>query len=72
MVEQVKDNANVRRADPTACQPESKEVLASEDVQEELQEEAAECAAAKEELLAAETPDQFNLAERKMQIFCND
>ena len=52
IVEQVKDQANVRRADPTACQPESKEVLASADVQEELQEEAAECLAAKEALLA--------------------
>jgi outer membrane lipoprotein SlyB len=72
IVEQVKDQANVRRADPTACQPESADVLASPDVQEELQEEAEECLAAKEELLAAQTAEQFELAERKMAIFCND
>jgi outer membrane lipoprotein SlyB len=72
IVEQVKDQANVRRADPTACQPESSQVIASPDVQEELQEEAAECQAAKEALLAAETSEQFDVAKRKMDIFCND
>ena len=64
IIEQVKDQANVRRADPTACQPESAAAIASADVQEELQEEAAECQAAKEELL--------DIATRKMDIFCND
>jgi len=72
IVEQVKDQANLRRADPTACEPESAAAIASADVQEELQEEAAECQAAKEELLAAETADQFDVAKRKMDIFCND
>jgi len=72
IVEEMKDQANVRRADPTACQPESAEVLKSADVQEELQEEAAECLSAKEEMLAAETTEQFDLAKRKMDIFCND
>jgi len=72
IVEQVKDQANVRRADPTACEPESEPVMSSADVQEELQEEAAECLAAKEEMLAAQTEEQFNLAQRKMDIFCND
>ena len=42
------------------------------DVQEELQEEAAECLAAKEAMLAAQTDEQFNLAKRRMDIFCND
>jgi outer membrane lipoprotein SlyB len=72
IVEEVKGQANVRRADPAACQPESASVIASADVQEELQEEAAECVAAKEALLAAETEEQFDLAQRKMAIFCND
>lgn len=72
IVEEAKDQANVRRADPTACEPESEPVMASSDVQEELQEEASECLAAKEEMLAAETDEQFNLAQRKMDIFCND
>jgi hypothetical protein len=72
VVEEVKGQANVRRADPTTCQPESAPVIASPDVQEELQEEAAECLAAKDALLAAETDEQFQLAKRKMDIFCND
>lgn len=72
IIEEVRDQANVRRADPVACQPASAPVMSSPAVQEELQEEAAECAAAKEELLAAETAEQFELARRKMAIFCND
>ena len=72
VVEEVKGQANVRRADPTACQPESAAAIASPEVQEELQEEAAECLAAKDALLAAETDEQFQLAKRKMDIFCND
>ncbi len=72
IVEQVRDQANVRRADPTACQPESAAAIASADVQEELQEEAAECQAAKDAMLAADTAEQFELAKRKMDIFCND
>jgi hypothetical protein len=72
IVEEAGGQANVRRADPTACQPESAAVMASPDVQEELQEEAAECLAAKEAMLAAETDEQFDLAKRKMDIFCND
>jgi hypothetical protein len=72
IVEEVKDQANVRRADPSACAPESAPVIASSDVQQEFQEEATECLEAKEELLAAETEEQFDLAKRKMDIFCND
>ncbi|MGD8439776.1 MAG: hypothetical protein PVG53_04525 [Holophagae bacterium] len=72
VVEEARDQANVRRADPTACQPESAAVMASPDVQEELQEEAAECLAAKEAMLSSETDEQFDLAKRKMDIFCND
>ena len=72
IVEEVNGQANVRRADPTACQPGSASAMASADVQEELQEEAAECIAAKEAMLAAETDEQFELAKRKMAIFCND
>lgn len=72
VVEEVKGQVNVRRADSAACEPESAAVISSADVQEELQEEAAECLAAKEEMLAAETDEQFQLAKRKMDIFCND
>jgi outer membrane lipoprotein SlyB len=72
VVEEVKGQANIRRTDPTACQPESATMIASAAVQEELQEEASECLTAKEELLAAETAEQFDLAKRKMDLFCNN
>jgi len=72
VVEEIQGQANVRRADSTACEPGSAPVLASPGVQEELQEEAAECLAAKQELLAAQTAEQFDLAQRKMKIFCNE
>jgi hypothetical protein len=72
IIEEAKDQANVRRADSSACQPESAAAVASPEVQEEFQEEAAECLAAKEAMLAAETEEEFNLAQRKMDIFCND
>lgn len=72
VVEEAKGQANVRRADPSMCAPEAEAAVASADVQEELQEEAAECLAAKDELLAAETDEQFQLARQKMNIFCND
>jgi hypothetical protein len=72
VVEEVKGQANVRRADRAACEPEAAQVMSSPDVEEELQEEASECFSAKEEMLAAETAEQFELAKRKMDIFCND
>jgi len=72
VVEEVKGQANVRRVDPGTCAPESAQAIASPDVQEELLEEATECLSAKEALLAAETAEEFDLAKRKMDIFCND
>jgi outer membrane lipoprotein SlyB len=72
VVEEARYQANVRRADSAACEPESAQVMSSADVQEELQGEAAECLAAKEAMLSAETDEQFDLAKRKVDIFCND
>jgi outer membrane lipoprotein SlyB len=71
-IEEVNGEANIRRADRAACEPEAAAVVSSADVQQEFQEEASECFAAKGELLAAETPEQFDMAKRKMDIFCND
>lgn len=72
IVEEVKSQANVRRAGPTTCQRESASVIGGTGVQEELQEEATGCLSAKEEPLPAETAEQFELVKRKMGIFCND
>ena len=68
-VEQVRDNANIRRADPMLCEPETRQVMG--DLEPELQEEAEECYTAKQELLNAESDEQASLAARKIAILCN-
>ncbi len=65
------NNANIRRVDRTYCEPESQELVASEEIQAEMLEEAQECVDAKAELSAAEDDAAFDLALRKMDIFCN-
>jgi outer membrane lipoprotein SlyB len=69
-VEQVGDSANVRRADPTMCQPASQQVV--QELSGELEEEAYECLEAKEQMLQAETEQQLDIAMRKVKILCND
>jgi hypothetical protein len=62
-------NANIRRVDPTFCDPASAEVVA--ELQDEILEEAEECASAKRELAAADTDAAFDRALRKVEILCN-
>jgi hypothetical protein len=62
-------NANIRRVDSTFCDPASAEVVA--ELQDEIMEEAEECAASKRELAAAETDAAFDRALRKVEILCN-
>jgi len=62
-------NANIRRVDKTFCDPASAEVVA--ELQDEILEEAEECAAAKRELAAADTDAAFDRALRKVEILCN-
>ncbi len=69
VVEEIKGNANVRRVDQTMCGPESATVRS--ELEEELQEEAAECQAAKEELVTADEEAAIDLAIRKIKILCN-
>ncbi len=70
-VEESGGKANIRRISDTACQPESASILNDPAIREELQEEAAECVAAKEELIAAETDEAIDRAMRKMNILCD-
>jgi len=72
IIEEAKDQASVRRAGSSTCRPESADAVASPDVQEELREQAAECLAAKEAMLAAETEEPLHLAQRKMDFFRNE
>jgi ABC-type oligopeptide transport system substrate-binding subunit len=62
-------NANIRRVDPTFCDPASAEVVA--ELQDEVMEEALECAAAKRELAEADSDASFDRALRKVEILCN-
>ena len=70
-VEESRGKANIRRISDTACLPEAAPILNDPAIREELQEEAAECAAVKEELLAAETDEAVNRAMLKMSILCD-
>ena len=69
MVEETSQGANIRRADPAVCMQDSKDAVA--DLQDEFQEEAAECAAAKAELSAAKTDAEVDRALMKVDILCN-
>ena len=63
-------NANIRRVDQTFCDPASAEVVA--ELQDEILEEAQECAAAKRELSAADSDSAFDRALRKVEILWRD
>ncbi len=71
-VEESGGKANIRRLSPTACEPESKDVMNDPAIQQEMQEEAAECVAAKDELVAAETDEAIDRALRKLEILCDN
>ena len=71
-VEESGGRANIRRMPHTACQPASQAVLEDPAIQQEMQEEAAECHEAKEQVLAAETATEVDVAVLKMSIFCDD
>ena len=68
-VEQVGNSANIRRQDPAACNPETKQVIS--ELQDELIEDANECALVKQELLAAKTMEEIEVATAKARILCN-
>ncbi len=64
-----KGNSNIRRVAYTYCDPASAEVVA--ELQDEMLEEAQECAAAKSELAGADTDDAVDRALRKTSILCD-
>ena len=71
-VEQSGNSANIRRATASACAPAAQEVLQDPAIQAEMQEEAAECSAAKQELINAETDEATDRAVMKVQLLCFD
>jgi len=70
IVEEAGGRANIRRTALSACDVASQAIMNAPDIQAELQEEAAWCTAAKEELINAETDEQMEFAVRKIQIVC--
>lgn len=70
LVEETGSNANVRRKDPTMCQPANDQVMSQ--VQGELQQDASQCDQAKQRLFEAKTPEDVEVARQVMEILCND
>ncbi len=70
IVEEAGGSANIRRTALSACDVASQAIMNEPDIRAELQEEAAECTAAKEGLINAETDEQMEFAVRKIQILC--
>ena len=70
IVEEAGGRANIRRTALSACDVASQSIMNSPEIRAELQEEAAECTAAKEGLVIAETDAQMDFAVRKIQILC--
>ena len=71
-VEQSGSSANIRRAPDAACAPAAQEVMQDPAMQAEMQEEASECVAAKQELIDAETDEATDRAIMKVQLLCYD
>lgn len=71
-VEESSGSANIRRAPSSACDSASRKVLDEPAVASELQEDAAECASAKQELVDADSDEAIDRAVRKVQILCYD
>jgi uncharacterized protein YuzE len=71
-VEQSGGGTNIRRASATACEPESQAILKDEDVEAELQGDAAHCFAARQELADADDDAAFDRAVRKVKLLCYD
>ncbi len=70
IVEEAGGRANIRRTALSACDVASQPLMKGAEIQADLQEEAAECSAAKDGLVNAETDEQMEVAVRTIQILC--
>lgn len=70
VVEESGSTANIRRVSQAMCETESQAAVAQ--IGPELQNDAAECVAAKQQLVDAQTIDQIEIASRKVRILCDD
>jgi len=70
VVEETSQGTNIRRVNPEVCDPAAADVLI--ELQDEFEEEADECAAARAELAAAKTDADFDRALMKYDILCKN
>jgi len=70
IVEEAGGTANIRRTTVSACTPQSQAMMTEPAIVEELQEEAAECTAVKNEFINAESDEAMDRALRKIQFLC--
>lgn len=69
-VEKAGDTANVRRVTAAYCQTANEAAVKA--VADVSRQEADECASAKQQLVDATTPQEADLASRKIALLCND
>ena len=68
-IERVGETNNIRHESAAFCVRENLPAVAS--VRQETEAAAARCEAAKEELVAASTPEAVDTASRKITLLCN-
>jgi hypothetical protein len=71
-IEDAGGGANIRRAPATACAAATQDVLKDPVVADELRQDAEKCAAAKQELVDAESEEAVGRAIRKVELLCYD
>ncbi len=69
VLERVDEMSNMRRVPDRACEPASQPMVVQ--LQPEFEEEAEECAAAKQQLLEAEAENEIQMAIVKVEILCD-
>jgi outer membrane lipoprotein SlyB len=69
-VEKAGDTANVRRVSESFCQKANEAAVNA--VADVSKKEAEECASVKQQLVDAATPQEADLASRKIALLCND
>lgn len=69
-VEKAGDTANIRRVSAAYCDKTNQSAVKS--VAPEARKDAEECQAAKQQLVDATTPEQADLAARKIKLLCDD
>jgi hypothetical protein len=68
-IERVRETSNIRREPAAYCARDNQQAVQA--VQQQTDAAAAHCEAAKEELVKASTPEEADLATRKVNLLCN-